>query len=122
MDLFPVKDDVLSLVNRLPGLRNRAFFVSDIVLLPACAALSFTAPSEGPLSGDIRQTLFTFVIASVPLKVVALVLVGMYRRLWRYASVTDLEMLLVGAAVCAVIDVVVGAFVLPALGLIPVRL
>ena len=32
----------------------------------------------------------------------------MYRRLWRYASVTDLEMLIGGAAACAIVDIVLG--------------
>jgi FlaA1/EpsC-like NDP-sugar epimerase len=113
---------VFSLVNRLPGLRNRAFFVSDVVLLPACAALSFAARYEGLWTGAIRDTLLSFIVATVPLKLAALIGVGMYRRLWRYASVTDLEMLLAGAALCAGIDLVLGGFALSALGIIPERI
>ena len=113
---------MLPFVNRLPGLRNRAFFVSDFVLLPACAAIAFAARYEGPWDGAIRDMLAAFVFAAVPLKIAALVSLGMYRRLWRYASVTDLEMLVAAAGICAAIDVVLGGFLLPWLGIIPTRL
>ena len=111
-----------SFVNRLPGLRNRAFFVSDFVLLPACAAIAFAARYEGPWDGAIRDMLAAFVFSAVPLKIAALVSLGMYRRLWRYASVTDLEMLVAAAGICAAIDVVLGGFLLSWLGIIPTRL
>jgi FlaA1/EpsC-like NDP-sugar epimerase len=113
---------VLSFVKRLPGLRNRAFFVSDAILLPVCAAVAFAARYEGRWSGDIRETLVTFICTAVPLKLVALIVVGMYRRLWRYASVTDLEMLVAGASLCAAIDLLLGGFVLSWSGLISDRL
>jgi len=63
-----------------------------------------------------------FVVSAVPLKIALLLWLGMYRRLWRYASVADVELLLVGAGACALVDIALGAFGLRALGLLPGRL
>jgi FlaA1/EpsC-like NDP-sugar epimerase len=113
---------VISLVEQLPRLRNRSLFVSDVVLLSACAPLAFAARYEGLWGPEIGDMLRVFLITSVPLKLAVLIGLGLYRRLWRYASVSDLEMLVSAAAVSAVIDGALGAFVLPSLGLTPSRL
>ena len=94
---------------RAPGVRNRAFFVSDLLLLPLCATAAFSARYEGLWSPDVRQLLVAFIFAAIPLKLVLLLLSGMYRRLWRYASVADLEVLMLAAAGCGVVDLVAGS-------------
>jgi FlaA1/EpsC-like NDP-sugar epimerase len=119
---FPFKGVVKLFSNRLPGLRNRVFFVSDLILLPASAVLAFAARYEGPWDQSIRTGLVAFVLSSVPLKLALLIAVGMYRRLWRYASVADVEMLIGASAACAVIDVLLGVLLLSGLGLVPNRL
>ena len=105
-----------------PGLRNRVFFALDLVFLPTAAIVAFAARFEGPWSDDLLLALQVFVAVAVPLKLALLFWAGLYRRLWRYASVTDLEMLIVGAGACAVVDVVLGTFGLTAIGLLPGRL
>jgi FlaA1/EpsC-like NDP-sugar epimerase len=110
------------LSDRIPGVRNRAFFVSDAVLLPVCALVAFAARYEGPWPADVPSMLRTFVLTAVPLKLAVLVGVGVYRRLWRYASVTDLEMLVKAALACALVDVALGLGALPVLRLVPIRL
>ena len=107
--------------NRLPALRNRAFFVSDLVLLPLCAVIAFAARYDGLDAAAVREALPVFVLSAVPLKVLLLLWLGMYRRLWRYASVADVELLLVGAAACALVDILLGTFGLRALGLLSGR-
>jgi FlaA1/EpsC-like NDP-sugar epimerase len=104
---------VISLAAHLPRLRNRAYFVSDLVLLPACAALAFAARYEGRWTADVYDVLWPFLLTAIPLKIVALISLGLYRRLWRYASVSDAEMLFAAATV--------GVAVLPALHLTPAR-
>ena len=108
--------------HRLPALRNRAYFGSDLVLLPLCAVTAFAARFDGLSQPDVRSTLTVFVLAAVPLKLLLLLWLGLYRRLWRYASVTDLEMLIAGAAACAVVDAVLGTIGLKGVGLLPGRL
>ena len=107
---------------RLSSIRNRGFFLSDAILLPAAAAVAFLSHYEGPWTADVRQQLRVFVLASVPTKMLVLYVTGMYRRLWRYASVSDLERLVLGTAACAAISATLGLAVLPALRLTPTRL
>jgi FlaA1/EpsC-like NDP-sugar epimerase len=104
--------------HRLPALRNRAFFASDIVLLSLCALVAFGASYDGPIDREVARTLRVFVLAAVPLKLLALLWLGLYRRLWRYASVADVEILLAGAGVCALVDIFLGAVGLSGLGLL----
>ncbi|HKH93437.1 MAG TPA: nucleoside-diphosphate sugar epimerase/dehydratase [Gemmatimonadaceae bacterium] len=108
--------------NRLPALRNRAFFASDLVLLPLSAVIAFAARFDGLEPTSVREMLEVFVLSAVPLKIALLLWLGMYRRLWRYASVADVELLLVGAGACALVDIALGTFGLRALGLVPGRL
>jgi FlaA1/EpsC-like NDP-sugar epimerase len=110
------------ITNRLPPLRNRVFFLSDLVLLPACAALAFAARYEGQWNSEVGVLAWAFLCATVPLKLIALITLGLYRRLWRYASTSDVEMLLSAAAVCAIIDGAMGVVLLPVLGFTPHRI
>lgn len=108
--------------DRLPALRNRAFFLSDLVLLPVCALIAFAARYDGLSANGVRDMLLVFVLSAVPLKVLLLLWLGMYRRLWRYASVADVELLLVSAGACALVDIFLGTIGLRATGLLPGRL
>jgi FlaA1/EpsC-like NDP-sugar epimerase len=103
---------------RLPTLRNRAFFASDVVLLSLCALVAFGARYDGLGDPGVKHMLRVFVLSAVPLKLLALIWLGLYRRLWRYASVADVEILLAGAGVCALVDIFLGAFALSAVGLL----
>ena len=107
---------------RLASLRNRAFFASDLVLLPTAAIVAFAARYEGPWPADAAGMLWAVILIGVPTKLLLLVALGLYSRLWRYASVADLERLLLGAGACAAVDVELGLAVMPALGIIPHRL
>ena len=107
---------------RLPALRNRAFFASDLVLLPLCAVVAFAARYDGLDTPGVHSMLLVFVLSGVPLKILLLLWLGMYRRLWRYASVADVELLLLGAGACALVDILLGVFGLSAVGLLPGRL
>lgn len=91
-------------------------------MLAASGLLAFAARFEGPWDPELFGQLRVFLIASVPLKMVVLVTLGLYRRLWRYASVSDVEILLVAAGISAAIDGIVGLFLLSALGFLPHRL
>ena len=111
-----------TLRKRLPALRNRAFFASDLILLPLCAVVAFAARYDGLDAPGVDSMLRVFVLSGVPLKILLLLWLGMYRRLWRYASVADVELLLVGAGACALVDILLGVFGLSAVGLLPGRL
>jgi FlaA1/EpsC-like NDP-sugar epimerase len=92
-----------------------------MLLLPACVYIAFAARFEGPWTPDIVAVFAAYLSAAIPLNLLALVTLGLYRRLWRYASVSDVEMLLKAAGACALIDAALGLVVLPALGLVSGR-
>lgn len=106
----------------MPALRNRAFFLSDLVLLPLCGVIAFAARYDGLSAYGVRDMLQVFALSAVPLKILLLLWLGMYRRLWRYASVADVKLLLMGAAACALVDIVLGTVGLRLLGLLPGRI
>ena len=108
--------------DRLPALRNRAYFGSDLILLPLCAVTAFAARYDGLSNPAVRDMVLVFVLSAVPLKLLLLLWLGLYRRLWRYASVSDVEMLLVGAVACALVDAALGTVGLRAAGLVEGRL
>lgn len=108
--------------DKLPALRNRAYFGSDLIFLPLCAVTAFAARYDGLSQPAVRELVIVFVLSAVPLKLLLLLWLGLYRRLWRYASVSDVEMLLVGAVACAVVDAALGTFGLRAAGLVDGRL
>ena len=109
--------------DRLPRLRNRTFFAADLVLLPLAAVVAFAARYDGIVwPPEVALMLRAFLVTAVPIKLFLLVKLGLYRRLWRYASVTDLEMLIGVTAVCAVVDAAVGLVGLRAIGVLPGRI
>jgi FlaA1/EpsC-like NDP-sugar epimerase len=103
-------------------LRNRAFFACDLVLLPACALLAFAARYDGQWAPPLVSVFWAFLLLSLPLKFALLLSFGLYRRLWRYASVSDLNLLVATALACACVDVAVGGLIVPRLGLMIDRL
>ena len=94
--------------------RNRHFFLFDALLLPAGTLVGYLIRFEGwgwvERYGAIAAA---YVLLSVPLKLAILWAAGLYRRLWRYASVADLERILLGGGVAVFGGLVLGAVVLP---------
>jgi len=113
-------------MTQLPGVersvfqvRNRAFFALDLLLLPACTILAFVARYEGlRWSPETSSIVWGFVVAALPLKLAMLFALGMYRRLWRYASISDLEVMLFAVTACAAVSIGVGLGLLPLLGIV----
>jgi FlaA1/EpsC-like NDP-sugar epimerase len=98
--------------------RNRLFFLIDLLLLPCATYVAYVARFEGTQwPPEAQRVLVGYVLASVPLKLLILYGSGMYRRLWRYASVADLELILGVGAVSGLLCAGVGGIILPALGI-----
>jgi len=102
--------------------RNRFFFLSDVLLLPLALLLSYLIRFEGA-NWDAAYSigLRRFVMVAVPVKLAVLLWLGMYSRLWRYASVLDLELIARASAISGAVVTLLGALVLPLLGLLPQR-
>ncbi len=104
------------------GFRNRHNFALDLVLLPFATWLAHVVRFEGVAwQGGYARIGLIFLLVSLPLKFALLVGLGLYRRLWRFASIADLETILTFTVVSGLGSFLVGAFLLPESGLTAFR-
>lgn len=96
-------------------MRNRFFLALDAVLATLVVFVAFCARFEGVgwLPG-LAGLAIAYVIGAIPLKLLAYWRLGLYSRLWRYASIADLEILLLAGAASIVVTFAIG------LGLVPI--
>jgi FlaA1/EpsC-like NDP-sugar epimerase len=104
-------------------LRNRHFLVSDVALLAAAPLVAYALRFEGfSWEPAHARTAVIYTLAVLPLQIAIFSALGLYRRLWRYASIAELESVFVAVSTAAAASVMLGAVVLPALRLTPVRI
>jgi FlaA1/EpsC-like NDP-sugar epimerase len=104
------------------SIRNRYLVFTDFALLAVAPFLAYAIRFEGwRWSESDRATAILFAQFGVPLTIVVCAIFGLYRRLWRYASIAELELIFAAAATADVINVMLGLWVLPKSGLTPVR-
>jgi FlaA1/EpsC-like NDP-sugar epimerase len=103
-------------------LRNRHLLILDAVLLGLSTMLAYVVRFEGLDWGNANlYTALVYLAFSLPLKLGVLLYVGLYRRLWRFAGVAELEHILVATAISASLSTLLGAAVLPGLSITPLR-
>jgi FlaA1/EpsC-like NDP-sugar epimerase len=99
-------------------MRNRIFLTLDVLLTVAVVFVSFAARFEGLGWWPTFERLsLVYVALAVPVKIALFFWVGLYSRLWRYASIADLEIVLAACVLGAVASFAIGAGVLPLTGL-----
>ena len=59
-----------------------------------------------------------YLVLAVPLKILVFVRTGLYRRLWRYASVHEVARILQATALTAALSFGIGALLIPGVGLV----
>jgi len=102
--------------------RNRYLLLWDATLIAAAPFVLYATRFEGFEWGDAhRATAIVFAAVLLPLAIAIFLGFGLYRRLWQYASVSELALIFRAAAVTAVLSVVLGGVLLPWSGLTPVR-
>jgi FlaA1/EpsC-like NDP-sugar epimerase len=103
-------------------LRNRHLLILDAVLLGLSTMLAYVVRFEGLDWGNANlYTALVYLAVSLPIKLGVLLYVGLYRRLWRFAGAAELEHILVATAISASLSTLLGAAVLPGLGITPLR-
>ncbi len=103
-------------------IRNRHLFLLDAVLLGLGTLAAYFVRFEGLDWGpENLRTALVFIAFSLPVKLGVLLSVGLYRRLWRFAGVAELEHILVATAISGCVSALLGAFILPVVGLTPLR-
>lgn len=107
---------------RTPEIRSRYLFLVDAVALLAAVALAYLLRFDGlpPRSTDIH-TAIVFALAVTPVKLAVFVFTGLYRRIWSYASVAEVERIVTGASIATVFAAIIGGLLLPASGLTDAR-
>ncbi len=105
------------------GFRNRNLLALDLLLLPLATWVAFAVRFEGLFDWrePYRAVAQVYLLVSLPLKIGLLIGFRLYRRLWQFASVADLETILLASGASAVACTLLGLWVLPFLGLVPVR-
>jgi len=103
-------------------LRSRYLLAIDALSLTTSVALAYWLRFDGqPVPPSLLHTAYLFAAFVVPLKLAIFLPIGLYRRIWRFASIADLERILTGLALAAVAAVLVGGVILPATGLAATR-
>lgn len=106
----------------LTDLRNRYLFLADGLGLAGALFLAYVFRFESlTWHPDHTRTFAIFLMVSLPVKLMLFYASGLYRRLWRYAGVTELERILLATALATITGFLLGAALLPWSGLTPVR-
>ncbi|MGQ9600810.1 MAG: polysaccharide biosynthesis protein [Anaerolineae bacterium] len=85
------------------ALRNRHFFIIDLILLPVTAVLAFALRLDARGMERYVLAIALFVVLAVPIKLLIFYWLGLYRRFWRYASVDELLLIAMAVGVSLVI-------------------
>jgi FlaA1/EpsC-like NDP-sugar epimerase len=107
---------------RYRHLRNRYLLGSDLVLFAAGSILAYALRFEGFEWGpDHTRSALIYLSVSLPLKILLFWQLGLYRRLWLYAGVVELERIIATSLASGLACLLLGAVLLPGVGLIDVR-
>src|SRR6185436_2763759 len=94
--------------------RNRYLLAIDTALLLALPFFLYALRFETfSWTQDDTQTALTFAAVMVPLEIAILLGFGLYRRLWRFASIWELELIFAAGVVASAAAWIVGGLVLP---------
>lgn len=100
---------------KLPPLRNRYFFIADVLLMPLAIVIGFLLRLDPPGLRPYARTIIIFAALAALVKPAIFYLFGLYRRYWRYASASELVNIalatLTGTAVVALLMYSLASFV-----------
>ena len=96
-------------------IRNRHLLLIDAASVIAAPIIAFAVRFEefGWLGQNLRIVL-PYILIAGPLRLLVFYNMGMYRRLWRHASIGELRQILLAGGVSATIAALVGLWLLPA--------
>jgi len=99
-------------------LRNRYLLASDVLLFFASVILAFALRFEGfEWTVEQSHSATVYLLVSLPIKILILWRAGLYRRLWRYAGMLELERLIVASAISGFAGLLIGGAILPLTGI-----
>src|SRR5438046_604942 len=102
--------------------RNRYLLLIDAALLAALPFLVYSLRFESfAWPHNHARTAYVFALVMLPLEIAILLGFGLYRRMWRFASVWELELIFAAGVVGSIAAWIVGALILPLTGFTPLR-
>ena len=95
-------------------MRNRHLFLLDAVSLVAAPVVAFAVRFEdfSWLGQNLRMVL-PYILIAGPIRLAVFYNLGMYRRLWRHASIGELRQILAAGGAAAFFSALVGLWILP---------
>src|SRR2546426_7184768 len=95
-------------------MRNRHLFLLDAASLVAAPIIAFAVRFEDfAWLGQNLRIVLPYIFVAGPLRLVAFYNFGMYRRLWRQASIGELKQILIAGGVAAIVAAIVASWFLP---------
>jgi FlaA1/EpsC-like NDP-sugar epimerase len=99
---------------KLKSIRNRHLFVADAFAVSLAPLAAFLVRfEEARWISDNARLVTLYLLLTIPIRLLLFHGAGMYRRLWRHASVGELKPILVGAIGAGAVGALVGLFILP---------
>lgn len=87
----------------LSRFRNRYFFFLDLFFLALTPLLALALRVKLPWDANFNSGLIYYVIFSIPVKIIVFRIFGLYRRLWRYASVDAIFSIIWSVGIASVV-------------------
>src|ERR1700675_2045381 len=103
-------------------MRNRHLLLLDAASLVAAPVTAFAVRFEDiSWVGDNLRMVLPYIFLAGPLRLAFFYSFGMYRRLWRQASIGELRQILIAGAAAAVFAAAIGLWLMPAAQITPSR-
>src|ERR1039458_1121625 len=104
-------------------MRNRHLLLVDLLLLGPLPFWILALRMESTVwPPELTQIVWTYAAFALVIRIVAMYSSGVYRCMWRHASVVELEKLLYAGAVSSALTFFTGWLILPGFGLTPGRM
>ena len=104
-------------------MRNRLFLLLDVILLAGLPAFATTLRFESlSIPPDVARALLAYSLLVLPIRIALAYAFGLYRCLWRHASLNELQRIVFAACASAAVSAVLGTIGLQAMGLATTRL
>ncbi len=102
--------------------RSRSHFWPDALLLLCGTVVAFAIRFEGLADLDLHlPEALPYLVLTLPVRLGVFWYAGIYKKMWRYASVADLATLVFAGGFAALVNLLLGAVILPSLHLMSGR-
>ena len=104
-------------------LRNRHLLIADAIAASLATIVAFAVRFEDfSWIAQNARVVIPYLLLSVPIRLMIFFSAGLYRRLWRHASIGELRQIVVAGVIAAICCALLGLWLLPAIGITPNRL